>query len=44
MNTKIFIEQLKQCDVDTDKAISRFMGNEDLFRWWKWRRILYAYS
>lgn len=31
MNTQIFIKQLKQCDIDTDKAISRFMGNEDLF-------------
>lgn len=31
MDTKLFIAGLKQCDIHTDKAISRFMGNEDLF-------------
>ncbi len=31
MDTKLFIAGLKQCDIDTDKATSRFMGNEDLF-------------
>ncbi len=31
MDTKNFIDQLKQYDIDTNKAISRFMGNEDLF-------------
>lgn len=31
MNQKELIEKLYQAGVDTNKAISRFMGNEDLF-------------
>lgn len=31
MNQTTFIEQLSAAGVDTEKAISRFMGNQDLF-------------